>query len=856
VSNRLRQNTKNAPLPSGAGGRYDGCRRLSGILHRRFGADNFIRHFSALNERWNLFDLEPPSRLLQEGLTLHRRGALSDAAALYAEVLRADPDHADAHYYLAMILCQQGVFKEGAAHAAKALQSDPRHARAHLLLGRSLSALGQGEEALACFDRAIAVAPELAQAHGNRGDALSDLGRNAEAVESYDRAVALAPGSVEDWFNRGVSLATLGRNGDAICSFDRAIAGKPDYTQAYLWRAKLLSQMLRNREALAAVDKAFMIEPGLPQAWVGRGNVLLALGRFDEALAAFDQALKMKPTLAEALIGCGKVNIALGRPELAVDAARRALECSETAQTKSFFAQCLGLDRLRADSDGGLRELALRALSQGWTHPRQLVQGCLSLVVLDQTVSECVTRADRAWPKRLLAPELFGETGLEILSHDALLRCLLESTPITDIGFERLLTNVRASMLASAENDVACNEPLLGFYCAVARQCYENDYVYSLDHGEADRAQRLRANVEQALAAGHPCSPLWPVVVGAYCPLYSLSNAEALLPRSWPRCMKALLVQQIEEPLQERRIAATIPAFTDIDGEVSRAVRQQYEENPYPRWVKAPLPGGHAELARRQLGEFSDILIAGCGTGLFTVTLAQLAPRARILAIDLSLASLSYAKRMASSLGLTNIAFAQADITKSAALERTFDFIDASGVLHHLADPWQGWRILLALLRPGGVMQVGLYSKVARQNVVAARTLIAARGYRSTPEDIRRCREEIFAADDGSLLKSITTFGDFFTTNECRDLIFHVQEHRVTLPEIKSFLAANGVQFTGFMLDAVALQRFAARFPETDALTDLDRWQAFEILAPETFAAMYRFTVRKPMPGSNEAGSQ
>ena len=111
-----------------------------------------------------------------------------------------------------------------------------------------------------------------------------------------------------------------------------------------------------------------------------------------------------------------------------------------------------------------------------------------------------------------------------------------------------------------------------------------------------------------------------------------------------------------------------------------------------------------------------------------------------------------------------------------------------SGVLHHLGDPWQGWRALLTLLRPGGVMQVGLYSKLARQNVVAARALIAERGYRPVPEDIRRCREEILAAADGSLLKSASTFSDFFTTNECRDLIFHVQEHQMTLPQIKAFL--------------------------------------------------------------------
>ena len=103
-----------------------------------------------------------------------------------------------------------------------------------------------------------------------------------------------------------------------------------------------------------------------------------------------------------------------------------------------------------------------------------------------------------------------------------------------------------------------------------------------------------------------------------------------------------------------------------------------------------------------------------------------------MLAVDLSLASLCYAKRQALALGLTNIAFAEADILKLGGIGRTFDIVDASGVLHHMADPWAGWRVLLSLLRPGGFMRVGLYSRLARRDINAARALIAERGYAST----------------------------------------------------------------------------------------------------------------------------
>jgi protein O-GlcNAc transferase len=189
--------------------------------------------------------VSPASDLLQEGLALHRRGAVDQAAARYAEVLRADPANAEALYYLALISCQHGRFEQGAELARKSLDSDPQQARSHVILGRALHALGLHDDALASFDRAIALAPELAQAHANRADVLSKIGRNVEALDSYDRALALAPDSVADWMNRAVALIALDRHDEAVISFDRGFALDPDFAQADDFRAPLLLSKLR-----------------------------------------------------------------------------------------------------------------------------------------------------------------------------------------------------------------------------------------------------------------------------------------------------------------------------------------------------------------------------------------------------------------------------------------------------------------------------------------------------------------------------------------------------------------------------------------------------------------------------------
>jgi SAM-dependent methyltransferase len=581
------------------------------------------------------------------------------------------------------------------------------------------------------------------------------------------------------------------------------------------------------------------------------GAALMAQSKASEAIHHFERVIALKPDLPSAYEDLARACLAAGRLKLAIGAVSRALAFHETAETKILFAQCVREARFTAD-DGRIRKLMLRALWETWDRPRELAAACISLIKIDTVVNGFIARANSSWPARLPATELFD---LSIaLSRDQLLCRLLESSPITDVGLERLLTNVRLAMLTTSTVDNRCDERLLGFYCSVARQCFINQYVFSMTEVEADQAQRLRASLERALAMGDPCPDVWPAIVGAYFPLHTLSKAEALLDRSWSACVSALLVQQVKEPAEERRIASSIPVLTSIESEVSRAVRQQYEESPYPRWVKAALPGQPIILNHRPPGQTFDALFAGCGTGLSTIEFARQTPRARVLAIDLSAASLCYAQRMAQSYRLANVEFGQADITKLGTIGREFDYIEASGVLHHLADPWEGWRILLALLRPGGVMLVGLYSELARQGIVAARRLIGDRGYRPIPQDIRACREEVMAADDGSLLKSVIQWNDFFAMNECRDLMFHVQEHHITSREIKLFLAAAGVQFGGFMLDALTLQRFATRFPEPAAMTNLDCWQVFETQAPGTFAAMYQFWVHKPVTCS-EAGT-
>jgi len=141
-------------------------------------------------------------------------------------------------------------------------------------------------------------------------------------------------------------------------------------------------------------------------------------------------------------------------------------------------------------------------------------------------------------------------------------------------------------------------------------------------------------------------------------------------------------------------------------------------------------------------------------------------------------------------------------------------------------------------------MRLGFYSELARTDIKAAQSLISVRGIESTPDAIRRYRQEAMSSVDPRYA-GIVGSPDFYSTSACRDLLFHVQEHRLTLPKIGAFLSENRLALLGFELDAPILAKYRAQFPDDPAMTDLANWHRFETGNPATFRGMYQFWVQK-----------
>jgi len=157
-----------------------------------------------------------------------------------------------------------------------------------------------------------------------------------------------------------------------------------------------------------------------------------------------------------------------------------------------------------------------------------------------------------------------------------------------------------------------------------------------------------------------------------------------------------------------------------------------------------------------------------------------------------------------------------------------------------------GWRVLVNLLRPGGLFRVAVYSETARTQVTSARKLIAELGLGQTPDDIRRFRAHIMALDSGDPLRDLLDWADFYTLGMCRDLAFHVEEHCFTIPRLAAAIRESGLTFLGFNVPIATLARYRQRFPHDATATDLATWEIFERENPATFKHLYQVFMQKP----------
>lgn len=307
--------------------------------------------------------------------------------------------------------------------------------------------------------------------------------------------------------------------------------------------------------------------------------------------------------------------------------------------------------------------------------------------------------------------------------------------------------------------------------------------------------------------------------------------------------LKPVIDLQIGEAIRQSKIKDRIPSATAIEDSVSEQVRDMYEAFPYPRWRYLP-QNLSRENAEAGVPARARILVAGCGTGHESATIAKAFPDADITAIDLSKSSLAYAAARAEDMGLSHVSFAQGDILRLDPDGEKYDYIVCTGVLHHMKDPVAGWRALRNLLKPKGLMRIGLYSEAGRRDIAQARAVISSQGYGVTRKDMKAFRRNAADALPADVLASLQKRMDYYQASMLCDLLFHVQEHRFDLGQIRKMLDELALQHVEMKLQADGLLTYREKYGARPFSADLADWQKIEEELPDIFRSMYVFWCR------------
>ncbi len=632
--------------------------------------------------------------------------------------------------------------------------------------------------------------------------------------------------------------------------YEKIIKIEPNHLKTIFRLGSLLAQTNNFDKAKYFLGKVIEIEPSHSKAHNNLGIVFNRLREYTKAKQHYEQAIKIDSSHEEAHSNLGLAFYELREFEKSLKCYQKAIEINpnnlNTINNISILFRQINLDSFREIEKEKLRKLFLLLYKRTDIEHKDIFSNAKKILLNEENYNQL---------KNIIhSNSLLEKNFIKEFLEDELLLSILQKSLVADVFLEKLLTKIRSEILILIDNkNIKVLEEKYKFIISLAQQCFLNEYCFFRSREEIDLINKLKKKIE----TNNEINELEIAILGCYVPLIFSEKILFKLAKHESKnyFFKILINLHIKEPIKEKELIHSIKSFDIISDSVSDSVREQYEENPFPRWMYTytPTKSNPLNIINYQIrpnniqinDKFNkpNILIAGCGTGK-QIFISQNYHNAKILAVDLSKKSLAYAKRKIEEQKINNVEFLHADILKLNNLNIKYDIIESIGVLHHMKDPLKGLEVLSNLMQPHGFMKLGLYSKIARKNLERARDLINKKNYKAKYEDIIKFRQEIMNNEKDNLLKKIPGRLDFYSISGIRDFLFNVQEHRFTLPELSKVLLSLDLEFLGFA-DLIVKNKYSKLYPSDKKNILLDNWHQFEVDNPETFTGMYNFWVKK-----------
>lgn len=247
------------------------------------------------------------SALVYGGIAFAEIGKLSDATKQLKFAVQLQPNHAEAHGYLANVLQLAGDLQTADTHYRMAVFLDPKDPLIQSNFGLFLSKKDRRDEAITCFRQAISMAPDYAPAYSHLCNCLRQSGNVNEAVKIGRRALELDPHSSEACNNLAAALIELDCIEEAIQCYQQAITLQPTFIDAL--NNLSIAQIIAGRavDALVSIDKCLQVEPGNIQALATKSVALNEVGDKEGLSALVDYDLLTRERFIDTPLGYANI---------------------------------------------------------------------------------------------------------------------------------------------------------------------------------------------------------------------------------------------------------------------------------------------------------------------------------------------------------------------------------------------------------------------------------------------------------------------------------------------------------------------------------------------------------------------
>jgi len=231
-----------------------------------------------------------------------------------------------------------------------------------------------------------------------------------------------------------------------------------------------------------------------------------------------------------------------------------------------------------------------------------------------------------------------------------------------------------------------------------------------------------------------------------------------------------------------------------------------------------------------------NVLVAGCGTWQ-AAKYALCHPAARVVAIDISPASLEYTGELAKKYDLNNLELRQLPIENVSELDHQFDLILCTGVLHHMADPDAGLRALRSVLKPDGAMHLMVYGLYGRTGIYMIQEYCRRLGIGTSQAELSELISVVEQVPEfHPLLEAQGGSRQFQNHPMTADALLNPRDRAYSVPQLYDFVEDNGLRLTRFYWQAAYLpqsgqiaatphaERLAA-LPERDQYIEMELWR-------------------------------